>query len=90
MTDLIVKSAYEPEKIIATLKKINRSEAFDKLSVAYDLFNDRSRRLPAYERIKMLKACFQFLLKMQFQLSFILSNFDLILSQAKIVLQQSI
>lgn len=56
MTDLIVKSAYEPEKIIATLKKINRSEAFDKLSVAYDLFNDRSRRLPAYERIKMLKA----------------------------------
>lgn len=55
MTELIVKSAFDPHKTIASLARISCDEAFAKLQVAYDLFHDQNLRIPAHERICFLR-----------------------------------
>tara|TARA_Y100000589_G_scaffold144170_1_gene137661 strand:+ start:7190 stop:8593 length:1404 start_codon:yes stop_codon:yes gene_type:complete len=55
MSQLIVRSAFEPSKILKVLERTSKKESFGKLSVAYNLFHNRDEWLPAPKRIEVLK-----------------------------------
>ena len=55
MSQLIVRSAFEPGKLLKELVRTSKRESLEKLGVAHNLFRNRDDWLPATKRIEILK-----------------------------------
>jgi len=55
MSQLIVRSAFDPSKVLKVLERTSKKDSFEKLGIAYKLFNSRNEWLPSPQRIEILK-----------------------------------
>ena len=55
MSQLIVRSAFEPGKLLKELVRTSKRESLEKLGVAYNLFRNRDDRNTGQKRIEILK-----------------------------------
>ena len=55
MSQLIVRSAFDPSKVLKVLERTSKKDSFEKLGIAYNLFHSRNEWLPGPQRIEILK-----------------------------------
>ena len=59
MSQLIVRSAFDPSKILKVLERTSKKDSFEKLRIAYNLFQSRKEWLSGPRRIEILKKAAQ-------------------------------